>query len=98
MLVRALKDASRKDWPYDKYSSRSDKTTPADKATAEFFLHKDKESLRFWTKVAGIELSVFEKFLRENKLDSDEARAKLKLGAWDKGQYVRSNRSGRSHA
>ena len=90
VLVRALKDASRKDWPSEQsYEGRADKCTPADKASAQFFLYRDADSLRFWVTMAGIRWLSFKDFLSNNKLDSDEVRSKLKLGAWDKIIRVR---------
>ena len=91
VLVRALKDASQKDIdPTDTYyTPRTDKCTPADKASAQFFLYDDTESLRFWLGMAGIKFRAFQEFLKGNDLDTDEGRAKLKLGAWDKILRVR---------
>ena len=100
VLVRALKDASQKDIdPTDTYyTPRTDKCTPADKASAQFFLYRDDESLRFWLEMAGVKWRAFQEFLKGNDLDTDEVRAKLKLGAWDKILRVRKGyKNGRAY-
>jgi hypothetical protein len=93
VLVRAIKDASRKDpspLNNSSYIEASDKCTFADKNSAMFFLYNDLDSLRFWVVMSGIRWSVFQKFLLNNKLDTQSVRDSLKLNAWDKGQRVSS--------
>ena len=90
VLVRALKDASRKDLPGNlSYAGRGDKCTPADKASAEFFLYKDPVSLFFWVSLAGLKWGAFQHFLKKNKLDTADVRSRLKLGSYDKMFRVR---------
>ena len=90
VLVRALKDAAQDDWtPATFHSQRSDKCTPADKSSAQFFLYNDPESLFFWVSLAGLKWAVFQDFLKDTKLDTADVRARLKLGTYDKMFRVR---------
>tara|TARA_R100000306_G_C4302078_1_gene105619 strand:+ start:10 stop:417 length:408 start_codon:yes stop_codon:yes gene_type:complete len=90
VLVRALKDAAQDDWTSETFhSQRSDKCTPADKASAQFFLYNDPESLSFWVSLAGLKTGAFKGFLKGKKLDTADIRERLKLGTYDKMFRVR---------
>lgn len=90
VLVRALKDAAQEDWTAETFhSQRSDKCTPADKTSAQFFLYNDPESLSFWVSLAGLKTAAFKDFLKGKKLDTADIRERLKLGTYDKMFRVR---------